>query len=66
MNNIGIKQNEPKQLERLAAQRELYSSGKRIFGFQIISIVLLPVVLSFVAVKFRSFRSCIWIYCSDT
>lgn len=46
MNNIGIKQNEPKQLERLAAQRELYSSAKRILAFQIFTTVLLPIVLS--------------------
>lgn len=36
MNDIGKSQNEPKQLQRLAAQRRLYSCAKRIFGLQLI------------------------------
>jgi hypothetical protein len=36
MNDIPEKQNEPRQLERLAAQRQLYSTAKRIFGAQVI------------------------------
>jgi len=52
MNNIGVKQNEQKQLERLAAQRELYTAGKKIYVFQIFTTVLIPIILSAVAVKF--------------
>jgi hypothetical protein len=53
MNNIGIKQNEQKQLERLAAQRELYAAGKKIYVFQILTTVLIPIILSVIAVKFK-------------
>ena len=48
MNNIVIKQNEHKQLERLAAQRELYSSAKKYHGWQIILVVFIPLILSFI------------------
>jgi hypothetical protein len=36
MNNIATTQNEPRQLQRLAAQRRLYSDAKKIFGFQLL------------------------------
>jgi hypothetical protein len=36
MNNIAKVQNEPRQLQRLAAQRQLYSTAKRIFGTQVL------------------------------
>jgi hypothetical protein len=36
MNNIAKLENEPRQLQRLAAQRQLYSSAKRIFGVQLL------------------------------
>lgn len=36
MNNISKTQNEPKQLQRLAAQRHLYSTAKQVFGAQVI------------------------------
>src|ERR1035441_3331045 len=36
MNNIATLQNEPRQLQRLAAQRQLYSTAKRIFGIQLV------------------------------
>jgi hypothetical protein len=36
MNNIATIQNEPRQIERLAAQRRLYSIAKRIFAFQLV------------------------------
>jgi hypothetical protein len=53
MNNIATLQNEPRQIQRLAAQRRLYSDAKRIFAFQLvlggpvaigwaISVLLLP------------------------
>lgn len=49
MNNIEIIQNEQKQLERLAAQRELYSSAKRKHGWQIILTVIIPVCFAVVS-----------------
>ena len=49
MNQIPAIQNSQKQLERLAAQRELYSSAKKWHGTQIILTVILPVVLATVA-----------------
>ncbi|WP_028298600.1 S-4TM family putative pore-forming effector [Olivibacter sitiensis] len=48
-NDIPIKQNEQRQLERLAAQRELYSAAKKYFGLQTIFTLFVPVVLSVVA-----------------
>lgn len=51
MNNIEILQNEQKQLERLAAQRELYSAAKNIHIFQIVITVIIPIILAIVAIK---------------
>lgn len=45
MNEIPAKQNQQVQLERLAAQREIYSYAKRLHLLQIIITVLLPIVL---------------------
>lgn len=45
MNNIDKKQNEQKQLERLAAQREIYSFAKRLYLIQIIITVIFPIGL---------------------
>ena len=45
MNNIASKQNEQKQLERLAAQREIYSFAKKLYLLQIILTVILPIFL---------------------
>ena len=41
---IPIEQNSQKQLERLAAQRELYSSGKKWYVAQIVLTVVIPVI----------------------
>jgi hypothetical protein len=49
MNNIPTIQNTQKQLVRLAAQRELYSSAKTWHGVQIISTAFLPVILATIA-----------------
>jgi hypothetical protein len=49
MNQIPIEQNKQKQLERLAAQRELYSSAKKWHVFQIVITVILPVCLVIIA-----------------
>lgn len=46
MNSISTAQNEQKNLERLAAQRELYTSAKKWHGVQVIFTVFLPVVLA--------------------
>lgn len=46
MNQIPIRQNEPTQIERLAAQRELYSEAKRWQVFQLLASVIIPIVLS--------------------
>lgn len=45
MNSISKFQNEQKQLERLAAQRELYSSAKRWYVAQVLGSVAVPVLL---------------------
>jgi hypothetical protein len=52
MNNIPSKQNEQKQLERLAAQRELYSSAKRRQVFQVFINVIIAIPLSTVSIWF--------------
>jgi len=49
MNQIPTDQNSQKQLERLAAQRELYSSAKSFHGVQIILTVIIPVILAVIA-----------------
>lgn len=49
MNQIPTRQNEPAQLERLGAQRELYSRAKIWYGWQTVVNVGLPTVLSLLA-----------------
>lgn len=49
MNNIPHVQIEQKQLERLAAMRELYSSAKVWHGWQIVVTVAVPVILAIIA-----------------
>lgn len=51
MNNIENLQNEQKQLERLAAQRELYSAAKSIHVVQICITVIIPILLAIIAIK---------------
>jgi hypothetical protein len=46
MNQIPIRQNEPTQIERLAAQRELYSAAKRWQVIQLLASVIIPIILS--------------------
>lgn len=55
MNQISTEQNSQKQLERLAAQRELYSSAKNWHGFQIILTVIVPVILTGLSFVFNYF-----------
>jgi len=45
MNQISTKQNEQTQLERLAAQREIYSFAKRLHVLQIFITVFIPILL---------------------
>lgn len=49
MNQIPTRQNEAKQLQRLAAQRELYSRAKNWYGWQVIVNVIIPSVFSLIA-----------------
>ncbi len=49
MNQINKDQNSQKQLERLAAQRELYSSAKNWHGSQIVLTVVIPVILAIIS-----------------
>jgi len=53
-NNILIKQNEQDELERLAAQRELYSAAKRIFAWQTLLTVVIPVTSACIAIVMNS------------
>jgi hypothetical protein len=55
MNKIVTKQNEQKQLERLAAQREIYSFAKRLHLGQIVLTVLLPITLFIVSSIWEAF-----------
>jgi hypothetical protein len=49
MNQIPTRQNEVKQLQRLAAQRELYSRAKNWYGWQVIVNAVIPSGFSLVA-----------------
>ncbi|MBS7565323.1 hypothetical protein KHS38_12995 [Mucilaginibacter sp. Bleaf8] len=53
-NDILTRQNKPDALQRLAAQRELYSAAKGIFAWQALLTVILPVVLACFAIAFES------------
>ncbi|MFC4634429.1 S-4TM family putative pore-forming effector [Dokdonia ponticola] len=55
MNKISIKQNEQKQLERLAAQREIYSFAKKLHLVQIILTVFLPIAFFIISSIYTSF-----------
>jgi hypothetical protein len=62
MNQIAQEQNSQKQLERLAAQRELYSSAKKWHLFQIILTVLIPVLLAGLAFVINYFAVIVAIF----
>lgn len=53
-NDISTKQNEQTFIDRLAAQRKLYSSSKSISHFLLFSCVLVPVILAILKVIFPS------------
>jgi len=54
MNKITKKQNEEKQIQRLAAQREVYNSAKRLYITQIVFSVVIPIILFIVSVFISS------------
>lgn len=56
MNQIPIKQNEELQLQRLSAQRELYTSAKKTFYLQVGLNVVVPILLSFCSMFFEPVR----------
>jgi SMODS-associating 4TM effector domain len=62
MNQITTIQNSQKQLERLAAQRELYSSAKRLFNLQLVGNILVPLTLSFISAFHGNFSVYVAIY----
>ncbi|MEH6765756.1 MAG: S-4TM family putative pore-forming effector [Aequorivita antarctica] len=62
MNQIPVNQNSQKQLERLAAQRELYSSSKRLHVFQILITVIIPIILAIVSGLIQEFAPFAAIY----
>ena len=55
MNQIPNLQNSQKQLERLAAQRELYSSAKNWYSLQLILTVFIPILLAGIAIYISVF-----------
>lgn len=62
MNNIGSIQNTPKQLERLAAQRELYTSAKRYYLLQLWGSIAIPVIASIAAIYHNNLSSFVGLY----
>lgn len=54
-NTISQDQNTPRQLERLAAQRSLYSAGKRILTGQLFLDLVSPIVLAVIVALFPGF-----------
>jgi hypothetical protein len=62
MNQIATVQNTQRQLERLAAQRELYSSAKKLFSLQIIGNLFIPLTLSVVSTFHRNLSVYVAIY----
>lgn len=62
MNQIPTKQNSPQQLERLAAQRELYSAAKTLHVVQIITTVAIPIVLAIIALFSEEFSVVVAIF----
>ena len=56
-NDIPIKQNEPLQIERLAAQREIYSVAKRLFLWQVILTVVGTIAVTLL-VKWKTELQC--------
>lgn len=56
MNTIPLAQNEPKQIERLAAQRYLYSAAKRILGVEVFLGAPVAIAWSILAMNYAPAR----------
>lgn len=59
MTNITIIQNEERQLQRLAAQRQLYTCTKTIIGYQFLFSGPLTILLMFIAISHPSIK--VWV-----
>lgn len=57
MSNINTRQNEPTQIERLAAQRQLYATAKRVMGTQFILSGIVGVVIAFLGLSLPDLKS---------
>lgn len=62
MNQIAEIQNTPKQIERLAAQRELYTSAKKYYAIQLIGNILIPIVGSIIAIYYNDYAAYVGLY----
>lgn len=58
LNTINLDQNEQKNLELLAAQRQLYSDAKIIQAIQLGIVVIIPILLALIFAVFQEFK--IW------
>lgn len=54
MNQITTVQNSERQLARLAAQRELYSSAKKFYLIESIGSIIIPLILTFISTFFTN------------
>ena len=65
MNQIPETQNSQKQLERLAAQRELYSSAKTLYFWQLVGNISVPIIFTSISLLFTnlSFYSALYGIC---
>lgn len=62
MNQIASIQNTPKQIERLAAQRELYTSAKRYYTVQLLGSIFIPVIASLFAIYYNEISAFVGLY----
>ena len=60
MNSIPQKQNQPKQIDRIAAQRQLYTEAKRIWAIYFVLSVPCVVALAFMTLFFPALKSWAW------
>jgi hypothetical protein len=62
MNQIASIQNTPKQIERLAAQRELYTSAKRYYIVQLWGSIFIPIIASLFAIYYDKISAFVGLY----
>ena len=60
MNSVPQKQNQPKQTDRVAAQRQFYTDAKRLQSIQFVASVICVVILAFVTLIFPALKSWAW------